>query len=164
VLKGALRWKWTTLAVNLAIIPLMIPLMLRIGSEFMPPLYEGSLLYMPTAPPGLSATEATRMLQIQDRIIKEVPEVELVFGTAGRATTPTDNSPMGMVNTTILLKPREQWRPGMTFEGCRPSWTSAADPGLPQHLDAADPQPARHAVHRDQDAGRHQGARARTWR
>jgi copper/silver efflux system protein len=116
-LRGALRWKWTTLAVNFAIIPLMFPLMLRIGSEFMPPLYEGSLLYMPTAPPGLSATEAGRMLQIQDRIIKETPEVERVFGTAGRGTTATDNSPMGMINTTILLKPREQWRPGLTFEG-----------------------------------------------
>jgi copper/silver efflux system protein len=116
-LSGALRWKWTTLAVNFAIVPLMFPLMLRIGSEFMPPLYEGSLLYMPTAPPGLSATEAGRMLQIQDRIIKAVPEVELVFGTAGRGTTATDNSPMGMINTTILLKPRETWRPGLTFEG-----------------------------------------------
>jgi copper/silver efflux system protein len=116
-LGGALRWKWTTLAVNFAIVPLMFPLVLRIGSEFMPPLYEGSLLYMPTAPPGLSATEAGRMLQIQDRIIKAVPEVELVFGTAGRATTATDNSPMGMINTTILLKPRETWRPGLTFEG-----------------------------------------------
>jgi copper/silver efflux system protein len=116
-LAGALRWKWTTLAVNFAIIPLMFPLMLRIGSEFMPPLYEGSLLYMPTAPPGLSATEAGRMLQIQDRIIKELPEVELVFGTAGRGTTATDNSPMGMINTTVLLKPRETWRPGVTFDG-----------------------------------------------
>jgi copper/silver efflux system protein len=116
-LGGALRWKWTTLVVNFAIVPLMFPLVLRIGSEFMPPLYEGSLLYMPTAPPGLSATEAGRMLQIQDRIIKDVPEVELVFGTAGRGTTATDNSPMGMINTTILLKPRETWRPGLTFEG-----------------------------------------------
>jgi Cu(I)/Ag(I) efflux system membrane protein CusA/SilA len=116
VLRGALRWKWATLAVNLAVIPLMIPVMMGIGSEFMPALYEGSLLYMPTAPPGLSATEAGRMLQIQDRLIKEVPEVDLVFGTAGRGTTATDNSPMGMVNTTILLKPRDQWRDGVTFE------------------------------------------------
>jgi Cu(I)/Ag(I) efflux system membrane protein CusA/SilA len=71
---------------------------------------------MPTAPPGLSATEAARMLQIQDRMIKEVPEVERVFGTAGRGTTATDNSPMSMVNTTVLLKPRAAWRPGMTIE------------------------------------------------
>jgi Cu(I)/Ag(I) efflux system membrane protein CusA/SilA len=116
VLRGALRWKWTTLLVNFAIIPLTVPVMLSIGSEFMPALYEGSLLYMPTAPPGLSATEAGRMLQVQDRIIKEFPEVDVVFGTAGRGTTATDNSPMGMVNTTVLLKPREAWRPGMTME------------------------------------------------
>ena len=116
VLDGALRWKWTTLAVNFAVIPLTIPLLLSIGSEFMPPLHEGSLLYMPTSPPGLSVTEAGRMLQIQDRIIREVPEVERVFGTAGRATTATDNSPMSMVNTTVMLKPRDQWRAGMTME------------------------------------------------
>src|SRR3990172_11909214 len=71
---------------------------------------------MPTAPPGLSITEATRLLQVQDRLLREVPEVERVFGTAGRATTPTDNSPMGMVNTTITLKPRAEWRAGMTLE------------------------------------------------
>jgi Cu(I)/Ag(I) efflux system membrane protein CusA/SilA len=116
VLRLALRWKWATLLLNFAIVPLTVPLLLSLGSEFMPPLYEGSLLYMPTSPPGLSVTEAGRMLQIQDRVIKAVPEVERVFGTAGRATTATDNSPMGMVNTTILLKPRDRWRPGMTIE------------------------------------------------
>jgi Cu(I)/Ag(I) efflux system membrane protein CusA/SilA len=116
VLALALRWRWATLLANFAVIPLTIPLLFVIGSEFMPPLYEGSLLYMPTSAPGLSATEAGRMLQIQDRIIKETPEVERVFGTAGRGTTSTDNSPMGMVNTTVLLKPRDQWRPGMTIE------------------------------------------------
>jgi Cu(I)/Ag(I) efflux system membrane protein CusA/SilA len=117
VLTGALRWRWTTLAANFAIIPLTFLLLMRLGSEFMPPLYEGSLLYMPTSPPGLSVTEAGRMLQIQDRIIRQVPEVDRVFGTAGRATTATDNSPMSMVNTTVLLKPRDQWRPGLTMEG-----------------------------------------------
>jgi Cu(I)/Ag(I) efflux system membrane protein CusA/SilA len=116
LLSLALRWKWTTLAVNALLIPATMVLVFAMGSEFMPALYEGSLLYMPTSPPGLSATEAGRMLQIQDRIIKAVPEVERVFGTAGRAATATDNSPMGMVNTTVLLKPKDQWRPGMTFE------------------------------------------------
>ena len=82
----------------------------------MPPLYEGSLLYMPTAPPGLSITEATRLLQVQDKMLRTFPEVERVFGTVGRGTTATDNTPMGMVNTTVTLKPREQWRPGMTLE------------------------------------------------
>jgi copper/silver efflux system protein len=116
ILGLALRWRWAALLLNFAVVPLTIPLIFVIGSEFMPPLYEGSLLYMPTSAPGLSATEAGRMLQIQDRIIKDTPEVERVFGTAGRGTTATDNSPMGMVNTTVLLKPRDQWRPGMTME------------------------------------------------
>jgi len=116
VLRLALRFKWMALLVNFALIPLTIPLLFVIGSEFMPPLYEGSMLYMPTAPPGMSITEATRLLQVQDKLIRQVPEVDQVFGTVGRGTTPTDNTPMGMVNTTIVLKPRQQWRPGMTFE------------------------------------------------
>jgi len=116
LLRLALRWRWTTLLVNFALVPLTIPLALLIGSEFMPPLYEGSLLYMPTAPPGMSITEGTRLMQVQDKVLRRFPEVERVFGTIGRATTATDNSPMGMVNTTIVLKPREEWRPGMTFE------------------------------------------------
>ncbi len=91
--------------------------MLSIGTEFMPSLYEGALLYMPTSPPGMSITEGTRLMQVQDRILKQFPEVDTVFGTIGRATTATDNSPMGMVNTTIVLAPRERWRPGVTFEG-----------------------------------------------
>ena len=116
VLGLALRWKWTALLVNFAIVPLTVPLMLAIGSEFMPPLYEGSLLYMPTAPPGMSITEGTRAMQIQDRLLRRFPEVDRVFGSIGRATTATDNSPMGMVNTVIMLKPRDQWRPGVTLE------------------------------------------------
>jgi copper/silver efflux system protein len=116
VLATALRWKWAALALNIALIPAVVPLVFTMGSEFMPALYEGSLLYMPTSPPGLSITEATRMLQVQDKLLREVPEVQRVFGTVGRGDTPTDNSPMGMVNTTILLRPREEWRPGMTFE------------------------------------------------
>ena len=116
VLRLALRWRWTTLLINFAVVPLTIPLVLAVGTEFMPPLYEGTILYMPTAPPGLSVTEATRLLQVQDKLLRDVPEVERVFGTVGRGTTPTDNSPMGMVNTTIMLKPRGQWRAGLTFE------------------------------------------------
>jgi Cu(I)/Ag(I) efflux system membrane protein CusA/SilA len=128
----ALRWRWTALLLNLAIIPLTIPLMMGIGSEFMPALYEGSLLYMPTAPPGLSVTEATRALQLQDKIIHQFPEVQSVFGTAGRATTATDNSPMGMVNTTIVLKPRSEWRPGMTIEKLQAEMDEALQlPGFP---------------------------------
>ena len=116
VLRLALRWKWTALFLNFAVVPLTILLLLTIGSEFMPPLYEGSQLYMPTSPPGLSITEATRLLQVQDKILRQFPEVETVFGSVGRATTPTDNTPMGMVNTTVTLKPRQQWRRDMTLD------------------------------------------------
>ena len=116
ILRLALRWKWAALVINFAVIPLTIPLLFALGSEFMPPLYEGSLLYMPTSPPGMSITEATRLLQVQDKLLRRFPEVDRVFGTVGRGTTSTDNTPMGMVNTTVTLKPREQWRAGMTLE------------------------------------------------
>ncbi|MEE8131206.1 MAG: CusA/CzcA family heavy metal efflux RND transporter, partial [Vicinamibacterales bacterium] len=132
VLKLALRWRWVALAVNFAVVPLTVPLLLSIGSEFMPPLYEGSMLYMPTAPPGLSVGEATRLLQVQDKLLREFPEVERVFGTAGRATTSTDNSPMGMVNTTVTLKPKDEWRPGLTIEQLRREMDEALQfPGFP---------------------------------
>src|SRR5229473_3025182 len=116
IIRLALRWRWTALLANFAVIPLTIPLLFVIGSEFMPPLFEGSQLYMPTSPPGLSITESTRLLQVQDKILRTFPEVETVFGSVGRGTTSTDNTPMGMVNTTVTLKPREQWRPGLTVE------------------------------------------------
>ena len=116
ILRVALRWRWATLLLNFAVVPLVIPLAMSLGSEFMPPLFEGSMLYMPTAPPGMSVTEATRVLQVQDKLLRRVPEVQQVFGTVGRGTTPTDNTPMGMVNTVVVLKPRDQWRAGMTFE------------------------------------------------
>jgi Cu(I)/Ag(I) efflux system membrane protein CusA/SilA len=116
IIRLALRFKWTALLVNFAVVPLTIPLLFVIGSEFMPPLFEGSQLYMPTSPPGLSITEATRLLQVQDKMLRQFPEVETVFGSVGRGTTSTDNTPMGMVNTTVTLKPREQWRPGMTLD------------------------------------------------
>jgi Cu(I)/Ag(I) efflux system membrane protein CusA/SilA len=114
LLRTTLRWRRTALLANVAVVLVTFPLLFGLGREFMPPLYEGSLLYMPTAPPGLSVTLAGRLLQVQDRILADFPEVDTVFGTAGRATTATDNSPMGMVNTTITLKPRHAWRPGLT--------------------------------------------------
>src|SRR5580765_3466166 len=116
IIRFALRWKWWALVLNFAVVPLTVPLLFVIGSEFMPPLYEGSQLYMPTSPPGLSITEATKLLQVQDKMLRTFPEVETVFGTVGRGTTATDNTPMGMVNTTVTLKSREQWRAGMTIE------------------------------------------------
>ena len=132
VLKLALRWRWAALLLNFAVVPLTIPLLFVIGSEFMPPLYEGSLLYMPTSPPGLSITEATRMLQQQDKLLRQFPEVERVFGTVGRGTSPTDNSPMGMVNTTVTLKPRAEWRAGLTLEQLQGEMDAALQfPGFP---------------------------------
>jgi copper/silver efflux system protein len=132
ILRLALRFKWTTLLLNVAVVPLTIPLLFVIGSEFMPPLYEGTMLYMPTAAPGMSVTEATRVLQVQDKVLRKVPEVEQVFGTVGRGTTPTDNTPMGMVNTIVTLKPREQWRAGLTFEKLQAEMDAALQfPGFP---------------------------------
>ena len=132
VLRLALGWRWTALAVNFAVVPLTVPLLFTIGSEFMPPLYEGSMLYMPTAPPGLSVGEATRVLQVQDKLLRQFPEVERVFGTVGRATTSTDNSPMGMVNTTVTLKPKDEWRPGLTAEQLQTEMDEALQfPGFP---------------------------------
>ncbi len=116
VLRLCLRYRKTTLLVNLLFLIVTLPLALKIGSQFMPPLFEGSALYMPTALPGISITQASQLLQEQDRIIRTFPEVETVFGTIGRSDSATDNAPLDMYDTTIMLKPREQWRPGMTYE------------------------------------------------
>src|SRR5580693_7418868 len=116
VLRLCLRYRKTTLLLNLLFLILTLPLALKIGSQFMPPLFEGSALYMPTALPGISITQASQLLQEQDRIIRTFPEVETVFGTIGRSDSATDNAPLDMYDTTIMLKAREQWRPGMTYE------------------------------------------------
>src|SRR5438309_2028765 len=116
VLRLCLRFRKTTLLINLIFLVVMLPLALKIGSQFMPPLFEGSALYMPTALPGISIRQATQLLQEQDRIIRTFPEVETVFGTIGRSDSATDNAPLDMYDTTIMLKPREQWRAGMTYE------------------------------------------------
>lgn len=94
-----------------------VPALLSLKSEFMPPLNEGTILYMPTAPPGMSITEAQNILQSMDRELAEFPEVESVFGKMGRAETPTDAAPIGMVETVLVLKPRSQWRKGLTWDG-----------------------------------------------
>ncbi|BDB70082.1 cation transporter [Comamonas testosteroni] len=107
--------KFTLLAATLALAITAIPVM-RLGGEFMPPLDEGDLLYMPSALPGISVSKAAELLQQTDRLIKTVPEVQRVFGKAGRADTATDPAPLEMFETTIQFKPREQWRPGMTPE------------------------------------------------
>ncbi len=93
-----------------------IPVYFQLGSEFMPPLNEGTILYMPTTLPGISVTEAANLLQIQDKIFMSFPEVERVFGKAGRANTPTDPAPFSMMETTVVLKDKQYWRPGLTWE------------------------------------------------
>jgi Cu(I)/Ag(I) efflux system membrane protein CusA/SilA len=116
VIRFALRHRVLTLVVNVIFLAFTIPLAFRLGSQFMPPLYEGSSLYMPTSLPGIGITQATQLLQEQDRIIRSFPEVDSVFGVVGRSDSPTDNAPLDMYDTTIMLKPREHWRPGMTYE------------------------------------------------
>jgi Cu(I)/Ag(I) efflux system membrane protein CusA/SilA len=93
-----------------------VPVIFRLGNEFMPPLNEGVILYMPTAPPGMSENESAVVLQSMDRELKKFPEVVSVFGKQGRSETPTDPAPLGMVETTVVLKPRAEWRPGLTWD------------------------------------------------
>jgi copper/silver efflux system protein len=116
VLNFALKHRALTIVVNVLFLVITIPLFWRLGSQFMPPLYEGSSLYMPSALPGISITQASQLLQEQDRIIRSFPEVESVFGTVGRSNSATDNAPLDMYDTTVMLKPREDWRAGMTYE------------------------------------------------
>jgi Cu(I)/Ag(I) efflux system membrane protein CusA/SilA len=116
----------------------------------MPPLDEGDVLYMPSALPGLSAGKVAQLLQQTDRLIKTVPEVQSVFGKAGRAESATDPAPLEMFETTIQFKPRDQWRPGMTPDKLIRNWTAPSRCRAVQHLGAADPQPHRHAGHRHQ--------------
>ncbi len=116
LLDKVLAWPKATLAIALLLLVATAWPLSRLGSEFMPPLDEGDLLYMPSTLPGISAREAGRLLQQTDRLIKSVPEVESVFGKAGRAESATDPAPLTMLETTIRFKPRAQWRPGMTPE------------------------------------------------
>jgi len=131
VLDAVLRFPKLTLALAGVVLVLSVIPLLRLGSEFMPPLEEGTLLYMPTALPGLSAGKASQLLQQTDRMLKTVPEVDHVFGKAGRAETATDPAPLEMFETTITFKPRSQWRPGMTPEKLREELDRAVKvPGL----------------------------------
>ncbi len=108
--RWVLRHPYKTIAGAVLLVLSTVPVYLRLGSEFMPPLNEGTILYMPTTLPGLSVTEAQRLLETQDRILKSFPEVESVFGKAGRAETSTDPAPFSMMETTVVLKPHDQWR------------------------------------------------------
>ena len=106
----ALRFRYLVILMAVGLIAATVPVFEKLGSEFMPPLYEGTLLYMPTGLPGMAITQAQQVLQMQDRIIKSFPEVESVFGKAGRSTSPTDPAPLEMMENTIVLKPEEEWR------------------------------------------------------
>ncbi len=136
IIKLVLRYRKTALALNFLALIVTIPMIIDTGTEFMPPLDEGSLLFMPVMLPNVSIGEAGRILQLQDKIIRSVPEVEYVLGKAGRAETATDNAPLSMIETIILLKPKDQWREGITkkdiileldsklqFAGVRNGWT-----------------------------------------
>ncbi|UCH79152.1 MAG: efflux RND transporter permease subunit, partial [Candidatus Coatesbacteria bacterium] len=112
----ALRYRRAVIAAALVILAISIPAFLALGSEFMPPLHEGTILYMPTTLPGIGPTTAGRLLQVQDKLFKTFPEVDTVFGKIGRADTATDPAPMAMVETTVVLKPQREWREGMTYE------------------------------------------------
>jgi Cu(I)/Ag(I) efflux system membrane protein CusA/SilA len=116
VIRFSLRHRWLVIALNILFLAITIPLGLTLGSQFMPPLFEGSALYMPTALPGIGITQASQLLQEQDRTLRSFPEVESVFGSVGRSDSPTDNAPLDMYDTTVMLKPRERWRAGMTYQ------------------------------------------------
>ena len=164
VLRLCLKYRKTTLLLNLAFLLLTFPLMFKLGSQFMPPLFEGSSLYMPTALPGISITQASQLLQEQDRILKSFPEVETVFGAVGRSDSATDNAPLDMYDTTVMLKPREKWRPGMTYEKLiRGDGREAPVSGTDEYLDHAGAKPSRHGADRNQDTGWNETARRRIW-
>src|SRR5882757_4862539 len=114
VIRICLKWRKTTIGVNLIALAISVPLLLSLGSEFMPPLDEQSILFMPVTLPDVSNSEIKRILQVQDKVIKSIPEVDKVLGKAGRASTPTDNSPISMIETIIMLKPKSEWRAGIT--------------------------------------------------
>ncbi|MFQ5535992.1 MAG: efflux RND transporter permease subunit [Gemmatimonadota bacterium] len=115
-LEFVLRFRWPVVATAIAALALTVIPLKRIGSEFMPPLNEGTMLFMPTTVPGVSVAAARKVLQVQDSILKTFPEVESVFGKGGRAETATDPAPLAMFETTITLKDEDEWRPGVTFE------------------------------------------------
>ena len=146
-----------TLLLNLAFLAVTFPLAFKIGSQFMPPLFEGAALYMPTALPGISIGQATQLMQEQDRVLRSFPEVASVFGSIGRSESATDNAPLDMYDTTVTLKPRElvasryHLRKADLGNG-RQASVSRPD----QHMDDAYREPPRHGTHGDQDARRSQ--------
>ena len=126
VCRFVLRWPKATISAAALIVVATVPAYLELGSEFMPPLYEGSILYMPTTLPGISVGAAASLLQTQDQLLRQFPEVEQVFGKAGRAETSTDPAPLSMMETTVLLRPERQWRErARWYSSWAPSWLKA---------------------------------------
>jgi copper/silver efflux system protein len=124
VVTWSLRWRWAVIAGAVALVAATFPAFRKLGSEFMPPLDEGSLLYMPVTMPGISITEAQKLLQVTDRVIKSFPEVDRVLGKAGRAETSTDPAPLSMLETVVTLKPQSEWRKVDTwYSAWAPEWT-----------------------------------------
>ena len=125
--RAVLRWPKATIAAALLVVATTLPVYLRLGHEFMPPLNEGVMLYMPITLPGISVTEAARLLQVQDRILRSFPEVQSVYGKAGRAETSTDPAPLSMIETTVVLKPPSEWRPKLRwYSSWAPEWLKDA--------------------------------------
>jgi Cu(I)/Ag(I) efflux system membrane protein CusA/SilA len=125
VVAWSLRWRWAVIFGALALVALTAPVYMRLGSEFMPPLDEGALLFMPSTLPGISVAEAQKLMQAQDRILMSFPEVTRVLGKSGRAETSTDPAPFSMMETIIELKPKSQWRKAPTWYDKWPQWTKA---------------------------------------
>jgi Cu(I)/Ag(I) efflux system membrane protein CusA/SilA len=147
VLRFCLKYRKLTIGLNLIFLIATLPVAFKLGSQFMPPLFEGSALYMPTALPGIAIEQAKILLQKQDAILRTFPEVASVFGTVGRSDSATDNAPLDMYDTTIMLKPREQWPSGITYEkliqemdakvqfpGLSNTWTSPVENRLDMEL------------------------------
>jgi Cu(I)/Ag(I) efflux system membrane protein CusA/SilA len=132
VVRFVVRFRWAVVVAAGVIVLATVPVLLALDSEFMPPLNEGAVLYMPTAPPGMSSAEAMRVLQDMDRRLRELPEVVSVFGKMGRAESPTDPAPLGMVETVVTLRPRDEWREGLTWDALIAEMDRAvAYPGMP---------------------------------
>lgn len=122
----ALRWNWAVITAAVLLVAITVPVFQKLGSEFMPPLEEGSILYMPSTAPGISLTEAQKVLQVTDRVLKQFPEVDRVLGKAGRAETATDPAPVSMLETVIILKPHSEWRKVDTwYSSWAPQWATA---------------------------------------
>jgi len=131
IVRFVLRFKRSVIVGALIVMVVSVYPFLKLGSEFMPPLYEGALFYMPVTSPGASISEVSKLLQLQDKILKEIPEVAQVFGKAGRAETATDPAPLEMFETVINLKPESQWRPGVTVESLKNEMNDALSiPGV----------------------------------